>query len=287
MRHILVCLFLFGLMPVRLSGQCTADAGNDTVVCLGMIGIDTIQIGGNPTASGGVMPYTYTWETSTVMGPDTLTASSFLDDTTVANPIILNVNPDEITFYLTIVDGTGNSCTDSIKIRFSRFIISLIDYFASINQGDTTQLASVVGGGISPLTYQWSPNYNLSDSSIVNTFAYPDTTTFYVSTITDSAGCQITGPDVFEVYVTFVGIDNKLNNGSDVTLYPNPTTGLVTVSGRAQQIIRITVYNVLGEMVHDGELAGQQVDLSYLPGGIYMLHIQWDKTTLSKKILKL
>ena len=52
---------------------------------------------------------------------------------------------------------------------------------------------------VEPHTLQWSPSVNLKHPSQINALTAPNTATFYVLTITDSAGCTIT--DSMKVFV--------------------------------------------------------------------------------------
>ena len=60
---------------------------------------------------------------------------------------------------------------------------------------------------------------------------------------------------------------------ANVSLYPNPTQGEVTVEGESLQTVRIV--NVYGQTVYNAEVEGDQVriDLSGMAKGIYVMHI--------------
>ncbi|PCH92857.1 MAG: hypothetical protein COB85_07745 [Bacteroidetes bacterium] len=85
----------------------------------------------------------------------------------------------------------------------------------------------------------------------------------------------------------FVGLENDRLEEQGMTIYPNPTMGLTTVTILPHKSARIAVYNALGKLVRDEELISQQIDLSYLPNGIYTFHVIQGKTTFRKKIIKL
>ncbi|PCH66641.1 MAG: hypothetical protein COC01_07550 [Bacteroidetes bacterium] len=76
-----------------------------------------------------------------------------------------------------------------------------------------------------------------------------------------------------------------------LNIYPNPTTGRINLTNFPQNSdVRITIYNVLGELVYRQELNGSNVsliDLSYLPMGMYFFHIAQGQTTFREKIIKL
>lgn len=57
------------------------------------------------------------------------------------------------------------------------------------------------------------------------------------------------------------------------TLHPNPTTGLVTITG--QDLKTAEVFNTLGQQVATATGEGElfTVDISQLPAGIYFINI--------------
>ena len=75
----------------------------------------------------------------------------------------------------------------------------------------------------------------------------------------------------------------------DITIYPNPTFGPITLTGLRKGSTTIAVYNVLGELVHEQELNGADdtsVDLSTFPSGLYLVHLQQGQNTFRKKVIK-
>ena len=72
-------------------------------------------------------------------------------------------------------------------------------------------------------------------------------------------------------------------------IVPNPfkdTTSFIFTLPESDTV-SLVVYNRLGELLYDQSLIDQLIDLSYLSGGIYILHIDQGETILRKKIIKL
>ena len=246
-------LFTFGILILissNLFGQFKIDAGNDTILCVSVWAVDTTEIGGNPTALNGTEPYTYSWETNYSIGSNSFGASYFLDDSTKANPKIVNDAPDNLKFILTVSDNNGAELRDSINVRFSSFAYTLEDYFANINQGDTVTLAHNIGLGIEPLSFTWNPNYNISDTTISNPKAWPDTDTDYTVFATDSIGC-ISEPDIFEINATPVGILENKQADSKSVVFPNPVDGnsKIYLFDKQHSDFRIKVINAMGQLI--------------------------------------
>lgn len=71
---------------------------------------------------------------------------------------------------------------------------------------------------------------------------------------------------------------------SSVVVFPNPTTSRFTVEG--QGLNRVTVYNLVGQMVYEMDCQGDSVDinLSNVETGVYMVRILTDNGDVTKRI---
>lgn len=90
-----------------------------------------------------------------------------------------------------------------------------------ICNGSSTQLNA--SGGVS---YAWSPAAGLSITNIANPTANPSSTTTYIVTVTDAAGCYASD----DVTVTVIG-SISANAGSDVSICPGLSTTLQASGG--------------------------------------------------------
>jgi hypothetical protein len=279
-------LSLFALLlllsNVKSNAQCFADAGPDTAICTNPF--DTLRLGGQPTATGGAPPYSYVWQASYSVGSATWTASDFLNDTTLANPEIIYPGPDEITFNLTVTDSLGNTCTDSVHIQFSWFGFTLEDKRRVIHQGDSVGLYPGVFGNIAPFTYQWSPNYNLSNPNSAFPIAWPDTSTSYVVTITDSAGCTVVDPDAFDVIVIPLSLDES-SMRPEIRVFPNPTSTFVHIEYAGPQSGRIEVHisDIYGRLVLQTMVTEEltAIDVRNLAAGVYFYQLRNNRSSLA------
>lgn len=187
-----------------------ADAGNDITICLG----DSVQLGGSPTGPGGS---TFTW-----------TPATGLSSTTVANPMAF---PSTTTTYIVSVDNGVCPTTDTVTVFVGSALINAGND-TTMCVGDSVQLNAT--GGVS---YSWSPTTGLSNPNIANPIAFPNTTTTYMVTVTDSLSC--TGVDSVTVTVVtppVITITNdtticegdclQLNATGGTSYSWSPTTGL-------------------------------------------------------------
>ncbi len=220
-------LFLI-LISTTTFGQLKINAGNDTTICVSAMGIDIIEIGGNPTASGGIEPYSYTWSTNYSIGSQFFGTSYFLDDSTNSNPKIVNYALDSLRLKLMVTDNLGAKAEDSIAIRFSIFYYLTIDCIHFINQGDTVSLFGNMGQGMGPLSYTWSPDYHISDTTASSPLAWPDTSVIYRVYAVDSIGC-VSEPSTCSIYVNSARISQMNNHLIKSIVFPNPINSNSTI----------------------------------------------------------
>lgn len=287
--HLLILLLVVSYSNYS-KAQLTANAGNDTIVCE----YDTLQLGNFPSAYGGSPPYTYAWETSYTIGANTFYASTFLNDTTISNPLLIThlSNLETLTFKLTITDSLLNVAIDSITITFSQFFSLLVDNFITINQGDSVQLTHTTYGGIPPLTFTWFPNYHLSDSTDEYPWANPDTTTYYNCILVDAAGCQTINSDVYEVYVNPVYMEDYEIN-TKINIFPIPSKSELTmeyINGFSNNL-SIEIYDTNGKIELTKELNQLRglllnkvtIYTKEIPAGIHLILIKDEEKVIATK----
>jgi hypothetical protein len=80
---------------------------------------------------------------------------------------------------------------------------------------------------------------------------------------------------------TATGMDE---NDANVALFPNPTSGNVTI--QAQGMSRITVVSVLGQVVYDTELNADEVTLNMgqFNAGMYMVRVYTENGVTVKRV---
>lgn len=156
MKNLSVSLFfcvVFILGTSQLNAQCTVNLGPDILVCANTP--ITLDAGGGFT--------TYSWSTAQV----TQTIQVF-------TPGI---------YYVTVTDGLGNTCSDSVLVNFSPVpTIALTCINASCSLCSDGSIITLVSGGVSPYSYLWS------NGAIVQSLTNlsPGTYTIW---ITDAMGC--------------------------------------------------------------------------------------------------
>ncbi|MBM3410332.1 MAG: T9SS type A sorting domain-containing protein, partial [Bacteroidetes bacterium] len=149
-------------------------AGANRVVCNG----SSVQLNANYTGdpSGGV---TYLW-----VPPTGLSASN------IQNPV---ASPTTTTVYTVTAIGSGG-CPVSANVAVIVNPTPNVDagINLTIGPGRSSQLNASITGGVSPLSFVWSPATGLSATNVLDPIASPTVTTMYYLTVTGGNGCSRT-----------------------------------------------------------------------------------------------
>lgn len=270
---VFTCIFF-----LNTNSQCIVDAGPDVYVCVDKFGVtDSSILQANMVSS--ISPDSIYWSSNHWF----LNTEDIIDSINIFQPLIYSnggiTGGDPPTFIITVKDSLGNICKDSTKVIFSSFAIIPI-YYVEINEKDTLNLFSIVGGGIPPLTVSnWSPLYNIDT---ITGKAWPMVSTTYSHTVTDSIGCVNTfGNSLFVKVLPFgTNIINLTHNKLNV--FPNPSSGMFNFSFKEKLLnLQILVTNSMGQVVVNQKLKENQIDLTYLPIGLYNFKIYYKTKTIS------
>ena len=129
-------------------------------------------------------------------------------------------------------------------------------------------------------SYQWELNGVAIPGATNAVYIYTDSGTYSVM-VTDSIGC--TGNSAGLV-VPPLAIQN-VTSFAEFTIYPNPTTSVVSVSGAGD--VHITVYDAVGSILKEAENA-HQISLKELPPSLYFIRVTNNKGDINffDKIVK-
>ncbi len=76
--------------------------------------------------------------------------------------------------------------------------------------------------------------------------------------------------------------NNVVKENNDITIYPNPTTGKITI--KAEDMQNVEIIDLQGKQIYTGK--ENQIDLSNQPKGIYIIKVITDKQTITRKLIK-
>ncbi|WP_053976943.1 T9SS type A sorting domain-containing protein [Mangrovimonas xylaniphaga] len=142
-------------------------------------------------------------------------------------------------------------------------------------------------------TFASASNYDLSDGSTINfrtNFSEAD----YIGTTIPSGAVpvvalvnefngtpQITSRSLMDMTLSVNQFENL-----EFSLYPNPTnSGFVTISTAYQGDISVTVLDMLGKNVFNSEVLNGQLNVSTLAPGLYLLKLEQNNASVTKKLI--
>jgi len=83
-----------------------------------------------------------------------------------------------------------------------------------------------------------------------------------------------------------VGVEEEKEE--ELTIYPNPTTGTVSINFGDELVDRLTILNTVGKEVYSSNtknLHSLKLDLSDLPAGVYFVELSSGEGTLTKRLI--
>jgi len=90
----------------------------------------------------------------------------------------------------------------------------------------------------------------------------------------------------FVVYNNYILANSDFSLGS-LTLFPNPVNSILKITSQGNlRINKISVYNILGNLVLEKQNIVNQIDLSQLASGLLFVKIETDQGVITKKIIK-
>ena len=205
---------------------------------------------------GGSGPFVYTW-------------SDPIADSTSFSVSMLS----EGSYTVTVSDSTGCESTTTINLVSPPQIIYPVIENAD---GDLEVGVPQTNG---PYTFLWS---NGDTTSILED---PIPNQLYQVTVTDSNRCTSFGEGRL-----ITSSENLIDLGSDISVYPNPTSEIVNIDYKGHQIrtTELSIYTVFGQKINSLKKNDQLTSLSLkgLPDGIYFLEIKTDIGRVVKRVIK-
>lgn len=189
-------------------------------------------------------------------------------------------------FDVVVTDANGCQATSSVTLTNPDALdvngTSTEESAAGANDGSIQITAT---GGTGDLSYQWTgPNAFSSNAEDINGLG--DGT--YQVTVTDENGCSINMSFDVTTGVT------ELENGVEVSVFPNPTNGVVTLNlnGLNGQSVNVSIVDAQGRVVlQEGLNAGgvqysKNIDLSFAANGFYFMQVTVGNYSSTVKVLK-
>jgi M6 family metalloprotease-like protein len=145
-----------------------------------------------------------------------------------------------------------------------------------------------VSGSVSPTNKGESFSFR---ADLLPTFVLGEVTANHVK-LTPSGGIY-TITNVQEDQIirisSLVSVNGYEDQNDEITIYPNPTTGKLTIESKDLVIKNIEILDIMGRKVSSHQpisSSHQQIDISHLTTGIYFVQLQTANGMITKKVVK-
>jgi uncharacterized delta-60 repeat protein len=240
-------------VTVTINALPTISAGSDVAICIG----DSTQL----NASGGVI---YIWTFNT-------TLSDFVIGNPWAEPSATN------TYFLTGTDANGCSNTDDVTVTINPLptppVLTLDSVFIS---------SSYATGN------QWYLNGNplLGETNDTVNYVTIGQNGGYTVEYTDGNGCSVFSDGANVIIIYDVSIEEEQN--LDVRIYPNPTSGLLTIELEEgiDQLMIVSMSGTVIQIENNLNAGMNTFDLNHLATGTYVFQFIKGDEVFTQRIIK-
>ena len=176
-----------------------------------------------------------------------------------------------------VTSNAGGSDTLYKNVALNDILYVASEFPDTVQAGTTVQF---IDSSMYANSWQWYFGDGGNATSPNPQHTYANKGTFIVTLlVTNSAGCS--GSDNDAIIVTSgIGIDQNL--AIDLTLYPNPTQGLIEVQTSAE-VLRMELYSPAGQLVFEAPFS-TKIDLSAYPAGTYQLVFRGEDFVVRKSV---
>ncbi|MEQ3655050.1 MAG: HYR domain-containing protein, partial [Dokdonia sp.] len=184
-----------------------------------------------------------------------------------------NGNQTSYTFTVTIVDTTDPviDCPDDLIVSDGGTGAYTIEDYTGLAFDNCTSDTDLI----------------VTQDPVAGTVVPALSTTMVTLTATDEAGNTTTC--TFEILVDeTLSVEENALEVRDVKLFPNPTSGIIKLETTNVIIEKVEVYDIRGRLVQSFELniENPTIDLTDLQVATYIVRIQTERGTLTKRIIK-
>jgi len=181
----------------------------------------------------------------------------------------------------TKISDTGNNLISQIAIGNSHIYYRFDD---GVNGGELWQSDGTQAG-----TEMVQDLFTGADQWGTNNSGNPEYLTIFGTDLYFTATDAVNGREFFKIENVALGVDNYTTSSDfiKVKISPNPTSDFITISSNETTVKNIQIFNIIGKKIDELSNINQNTfNVSHLKTGLYLIKINTDKGSITKKILK-
>jgi hypothetical protein len=210
------------------------------------------------------------------------------------NSTLENIQTIEVTnpgrYFVTVTDKNGCQAQDSLEVTM--YSIPIVNLGNDISLPDNDSLY-LIPGQKQFASYLWN-NSSIDDSLLVIGKKAGLGKHDYWVEVTDKNSCS--NSDTITVNVlSSLNIDFENSEHTGINLYPNPTTGIVNlqITGIESGDLKLELFTMEGSLLlikeyqDSRDLVKDQLNISQMVAGSYIIKVTYKNTEVSRTIIKL
>lgn len=193
-----------------------------------------------------------------------------------------------------IITASPNN-PDNLYIWDFDFLFSGCEGFFNFNDSNQSfemlSFGCIVTTNFTPIADEFVNEFILQDAGVTSTpsgLVYgPFSYSFTYSSSGDIVYLHIDNlaGSVATFYSSTLSNEEFLKN--EISVYPNPVTNLLNIDNSSIPIETVKVYDLSGRLINGIKINDNQIDVSQLQNGMYILNIETSIGILSEKLIKL
>ena len=274
------------------SVKATNSAGSHTqILTITTLEMPTITITTLPDGIVGTLYFKTLTSTGTTPLTWTLESGSLPNNLTLSTAGVISGTPTTAGTFNFTVKAT-NSVGNNTKALSIAILAPPVITTTTLPNGvtGTAYNQTLTATGTTPITWTLESgnlpnNLTLSTAGVISGTPTTDGTFNFTVKATNSVGSDT---KALSIIIGGVGIsENSLLN---ITVFPNPTNGAVTISNPELRITDVEIFDSYGKNISAHlfitSLSNHLINISHLPAGVYFLRIQTDEGMAMRKVVK-
>jgi len=203
------------------------------------------------------------------------------------------VNHNDVLFFVAREATHGQELWKSDGTEAGTIMVK--DAFTGTDNSNIISIVSfgnviLYGNSVDGNNKLWKSDGTESGTELFQDINYPQNFYVHNTTLYFTASDGLIGAELYKLNQSALAVDDVSKEFTKVTVFPNPTNGMVSLKIENQEIQHVKVYSVFGkEVMHidsKNNHSLENINLTPLSSGIYLLKIKTATHSFTRKVIK-